>query len=306
MPNIKLESISKSFGSNQILSDINLDIKAGECFAIVGSNGKGKTTLLRIMAGLIAPNKGNVLFDGISINKNKSNIQKKLGYFPEKPNLYENMDIRENLHFFASLKNLPKKQIDEEINFWIDKLQLANESSKNISSLSQGAQYKVSFIRCLLGSPEVILLDEPNATIDNDTLLGLKKELINLKNNGKTIVVISHQLSFIDKLADRIGFLQNHLKTILSSDELYRLNKRPLLEIDCEAISDACLEELIKSHPDLQLNKDRTHLRIELKEHNSNHNEFITKMIQLGVKVKQFHEVPVTPEQLYKKVLTKV
>ncbi|PCJ58471.1 MAG: hypothetical protein COA79_13200 [Planctomycetota bacterium] len=305
MTHIKLESISKSFGSNQILSDIKLDINAGECFAIVGSNGKGKTTLLRIIAGIVNPNQGDVLFDGISLKKNKAKIQKKIGYFPEKPNLYDNMNIKENLHFFASLKNLPKKQVEEEINTWTHQLQLLSDVDKKVSTLSQGAQYKVSFIRCLLGSPDVILLDEPNATIDNDTLLGLKKELVNLKKNGKTIVVISHQLSFIDKLADRIGFLQNQLRTILSSDELYNLNKRPLLEIDCEMIADDCLEELIKFHPDLQLNKDKTHLRIELKENNSNHNDFITKMIQMGVKVKQFHEVPITPEQLYKKVLTK-
>lgn len=305
MPTIQLQNITKKYGKKEVLTDVNATIKQGECFAIIGSNGKGKSTLLKIMAGIIAADVGKVSYDSLTISKDRKKILQDVGYFPETPALYEEFTVQENLNLFKKLSSSKNKISDEQLNHWLKLLQVDGSLDVLAGKLSKGMQYKVSFIRSLLGNPKTLLLDEPNANIDNDTLLQLKKELIQLKATGMTIVIVTHQLSFLTGLADRVAFLQNSLKSELSADEFFKLNKRPLLEVDCEPASDAVIKALSLKDPDLQLNQERTHIRLQLKEPLKNYNDFISELLTTGLKVKQFYEVAITPEQLYKRIIKK-
>lgn len=305
MPTIQLQNISKKYGKNEVLSDVNATIKNGECFAIIGSNGKGKSTLLKILAGIVSSNNGNITYDNLALAKNRKKILKDVGYFPETPSLYEEFTVKENLNLFRKLATNKDKMSDEKLNHWLKLLQVEDYLNAKVGTLSKGMQYKISFVRSLLGNPKTLLLDEPNANIDNDTLLQLKKELQLLKSAGMTIIIVTHQLGFLTGLADRIAFLQNELKSELSADEFFKLNKRPLLEVDCEPASDECIKALSQKDPDLQMNQERTHIRLQLKETHKNYNDFISELLKTGLKVKQFYEVAITPEQLYKRIIKK-
>lgn len=305
MPTIQLTNISKKYGNKEVLSEINATIRNGECYAIIGSNGKGKSTLLKILAGVIPPSKGQITYDNLILHKNRKKIAKDLGYVPETPSLYKECTVQENLDLFKKLSKNKDKLSDDKIQEWLKLLQVNSELKTKVATLSKGMQYKISFIRSLINNPKVLLLDEPNTNIDNDTLLQLKKELIQLKASGLTIIIVTHQLNFLTGLADRIAFLQNSLKTEITANEFFKLNKRPLLEVDCEPASDACIAALSQKDPDLQINEDRTHIRLQLNETLKNYNEFITELLATGLKVKQFYEVAITPEQLYKRIIKK-
>ncbi len=305
MPTIQLSNISKKYGKKEVLSEINATIRNGECYAIIGSNGKGKSTLLKILAGVIPASNGQVTYDNLILNKNRKKISKDLGYVPETPSLYSEFTVKENLDLFKKLSRNKEKLSDAKIQEWLKILQVDSEINTKVGKLSKGMQYKISFVRSMINNPKVLLLDEPNANIDNDTLLQLKKELIHLKSTGVTIIIVTHQLNFLTGLADRIAFLQNSLKTEITANEFFKLNKRPLLEVDCEPASDACITALSKKDPELQINEDRTHIRLQLSETLKNYNEFITELLATGLKVKQFYEVAITPEQLYKRIIKK-
>jgi ABC-2 type transport system ATP-binding protein len=305
MPTIQISNLSKKFGKNEVLSDVNATIKNGECYAIIGSNGKGKSTLLKILAGVIPASKGQITYDNLILNKNRKKIARDIGYVPETPSLYVECTVKENLDLFKKLSKNKDKLNDAKILEWLKILQVDSEINTKAGKLSKGMQYKISFIRSLIGNPKVLLLDEPNANIDNDTLLQLKKELNQLKSTGVTIIIVTHQLNFLIGLADRIAFLQNSLKTEISANEFFKLNKRPLLEVDCEPASDTCIAALSKKDPELQINEERTHIRLQLNETLKNYNEFITELLATGLKVKQFYEVAITPEQLYKRIIKK-
>jgi ABC-2 type transport system ATP-binding protein len=305
MPTIQLQNISKKYGKKEVLTDVNATIKSGECFAIIGSNGKGKSTLLKILAGIIPANKGKVSYDSLPLSSNRKKILNDVGYFPETPSLYEELTVKENLALFRKLSGAKDKMTPEKLSHWLNILQVDGYLDAKAGTLSKGMQYKISFIRSLINNPKTLLLDEPNANIDNDTLLQLKKELIQLKETGMTIIIVTHQLAFLTGLADRIAFLQNELKSELSANEFFKMNKRPLLEVDCEPASDDCIKALSIKDPDLQINQERTHIRLQLKESQKNYNDFISEILTTGLKVKQFYEVAITPEQLYKRIIKK-
>ncbi len=302
MPEIKIENVNKTFGKNQVLQNVAFTVEHGKCFAIVGTNGKGKTTLLNLLAGLHNPDKGKIHFGGIDLQKKKSAIQKISAYVPESVELVETLTVKQNLFLLAKLKGL---KIDGKL--FVDLLQqlqletLVNEKAK---SLSLGARYKVALARALLCKPQYLLLDEPNSAIDNDTLFTVKKILKNTKLEQKTtIIVVSHQLTFLENLADEMIFLHNKVIANLSASELYGLAKRPLLEISCTPINEEQIKKLSDIDPDLQVNQRRDLIRLTLTENKNDHNEFINSLISLGFKIKGFKEVPIEPEQLYKKII---
>lgn len=305
MPTIQIQNVSKKYGNQQVLNDVNAVVKSGECFAVIGSNGKGKSTLLKILGGVIPPSSGQIIYDGLVLSKNRKKVLQDVGYFPDTPALLDDYTVAENFSIFQKLSSKKDVMSSQSLQQWLHILQISDLLNTKVNKLSKGTQYKISFIRSLINNPKVLLLDEPNANIDNDTLLQLKKELINLKNSGLTIILVTHQLNFLSGLADRIAFLQNELKTELSSNEFFKLNKRPLLEVDCEPASENCIEALAKKDPDLQINSDKTHIRLQLSEAQSNYNDFIGELIKNGLRIKQFYEVAITPEQLYKRIVKK-
>ena len=305
MPTITLKKKKKKYGKKEVLTDVNATIQHGECFAIIGSNGKGKSTLIKILAGITSSDKGKISYDGLTLSSNRKKILKDVGYFPESPSLYDEFTVKENLDLFRKLSSSKDKISTEKLNYWLKLLQVEDYLETKVGTLSKGMQYKVSFIRSIMNNPKTLLLDEPNANIDNDTLLQLKKELILLKATGITIIIVTHQLGFLTGLADRIAFLQNELKSELSATDFFKLNKRPLLEVDCEPASEECLKALSLKDPDLQINQERTHIRLQLKESLKNYNDFIAELLTTGLKIKQFYEVAITPEQLYKRIIKK-
>lgn len=200
---IELKNISKKFGKLQVLNNINLTCAKGECIALIGPNGCGKTSLIKSILGMVIPNNGDILFNNKSI-QNQFDYRNQIGYMPQIGRYPENMTIGQVIETIKSIRNHPK-DIDE---YLLKEFKLENLFTKRMRTLSGGTMQKVSATIAFLFNPDVLILDEPTAGLDPLASEILKEKIILEKEKGKLILITSHILSELDDLVTQIIFMQ--------------------------------------------------------------------------------------------------
>lgn len=200
---IALHNISKSFGKLNVLKNIELNFNPGECIALVGPNGCGKTTMIKSILSMVLPDSGQILFDGVDIH-DQYVYRKHIGYMPQIGRYPENMNIGQVIETVTLLRG-SEQDIDEDLytQFFIKELQ-----SKKMSTLSGGTRQKVSAVLAFMFSPKVLILDEPTAGLDPLAAEVLKDKIIKERNNGKLILVSSHLLAELDDIVSEVVFMQ--------------------------------------------------------------------------------------------------
>jgi len=200
---IEIKAISKSFGKLAVLNDINLELNAGQCIALIGPNGCGKTTLIKSILGMVLPNKGDIIFLHKSIKKD-TNYRSKIGYMPQIGRYPENMTIGQIIKMVKGIRNTTQSlDLDLYHQFEIEKI-----LHKYMNTLSGGTTQKISATLAFLFNPDVLILDEPTAGLDPLASEILKEKIMLEKNNGKLILITSHLLSELDDMASEIIFMQ--------------------------------------------------------------------------------------------------
>lgn len=195
---ISIQNVSKSFGKKKVLQNINFEIKSGKIYGFIGPSGAGKTTLIKMIVGMDAPDEGSIYVLG----EKMPNLQilHQIGYMAQSDALYKDLTGKENLLFFASLYQLSKKERIERINYVAELVNLTADLNKKVSAYSGGMKRRLSLAICLLQKPDVLILDEPTVGIDPELRLSIWKELIRLKNEeGKTILVTTHVMDEAEK-----------------------------------------------------------------------------------------------------------
>ena len=208
---IKLTNVSKMYGTvDYAVRNLNLEVKEGEIMGIIGHNGAGKSTALKMICGLIAPTSGRVEVMGRDMSKSKDAVyvQQRLGFLPEESSLYSHMTVLEYLNFFAELYKVPKKEAQERIDLLLASLQLL-ENYQLTGELSKGMKRKVSIARVLLHDPQLLVLDEPNSGLDPLTSFFIINYLKKLREQGKTILLSAHNLFHIEYICDRVSIIKN-------------------------------------------------------------------------------------------------
>ena len=211
---LKLENIYKRFGQNAALRDVSLSIQQGKIYGLLGPNGAGKTTLIRIINKIIQPDQGRILLNG------RDMIQEdvfSIGYLPEERGLYHKMKVKDYLMFIARLKNMSKQDASVTIADWAAKLKFDEWKNKKIGELSKGMAQKIQFVATILNSPDLIILDEPFSGFDPVNAEIIRKEILILKKEGKTIILSTHNMSSVEELCDHI-FLINDSEKILDGN----------------------------------------------------------------------------------------
>lgn len=201
---IEIKNISKKFGKLQVLNQINLSCKKGECIALIGPNGCGKTTLIKSILGMVIPDEGEILFKGKSIT-NEFNYRSEIGYMPQIGRYPENMTIGQVVEMIKNIRQ-HKTEFDEDL---LNHFLLPQMREKRMSTLSGGTRQKVSAILAFLFNPDVLILDEPTAGLDPLASELLKEKIIQEKEKGKLVLITSHQLSELDELITQIIFMQD-------------------------------------------------------------------------------------------------
>lgn len=220
---IKAQGITKIYKDVIAVKDLDLEVRDGEIFGIIGHNGAGKTTVLKMITGLIVPTCGTIEVMGLDIAKDSTRIKGFLGYLPEESPLYENMTAAEYLMFFSELYKMPKRQAEERIDWLLGSLKLA-EKDKLTAELSKGMKRKVAIARTLLHDPKLLILDEPNSGLDPLTSFFVIDYLKTLKILGKTIVLSAHNLFHVEYICDRVAIMKNG--ELLVCDTMESIRKR--------------------------------------------------------------------------------
>lgn len=201
---IEIKNISKSFGKLKVLDQINLELNKGECIALIGPNGCGKTTLIKSILGMVLPDEGEILFDGIE-TKSDNEYRRRIGYMPQIGRYPENMTIGQITDMIKGIRN-QEEALDEDL---YKQFSIHQMLDKRMRTLSGGTTQKVSAMLSFLFRPEVLILDEPTAGLDPIAAEILKEKIIDAKNRNCLILITSHLLSELESLVSQVIFMQD-------------------------------------------------------------------------------------------------
>ncbi|MFO7702621.1 ATP-binding cassette domain-containing protein [Psychroflexus maritimus] len=224
---IKVVNLTKSYGKQRVLSNINFEIPAGQITGLLGPNGAGKSTLMKIITGYLIPNNGEAKINQISLANNKINAQKTIGYLPEQNPLYDEMYVREYLEFHRNIHQLPSKRIDEVI----DITRLEKEAHKKIEQLSKGYKQRVGFAAAIIHEPKVLILDEPTSGFDPKQLVEIRN-LIKEISKSTTVLISTHIMQEVEALCERVLIIN---KGELIADKMmnnFNSYKQQIIEVE--------------------------------------------------------------------------
>lgn len=211
---LKVENVSKAYTNHLALDNVSLEVPTGTIYGLLGPNGAGKTTLIRIINHITAPDSGEVIFDGHTLNaKDVAHI----GYLPEERGLYKKMKVGDQAIFFARLKGLSKGDATRKLKEWFDRFEISSWWNKKVEELSKGMAQKVQFIVTVLHEPKLLIFDEPFSGFDPINANLLRDEIIRLKNNGSTVIFSTHNMASVEEICDNITLINNG-KNILSGN----------------------------------------------------------------------------------------
>ena len=202
---LELKNIEKSFGEKKVLTGVSFKAEGGKAFGLLGRNGAGKTTSIRILMDVFPANSGEVLIDGQPINYDKIGI----GYLPEERGLYPKKIIIDQLTYFAELKGMSNKDAVKSIDYWLKRLGMTEYRNKRLDTLSKGNQQKIQLITALAHDPDIVILDEPFSGLDPVNAMLLKDVVKEQIAKGKIVLFSSHQMSYIEEFCDSIAILNN-------------------------------------------------------------------------------------------------
>lgn len=200
---LELRNIEKSFGEKQVLRGVSFTAEGGKAFGLLGRNGAGKTTSIRIMMNVFPQNSGEVLFDGQKIDYKKV----KFGYLPEERGLYPKKKIIDQLVYFSELHGMSRYDAVKSADYWLGRLGMSQYRNKRLDTLSKGNQQKIQLITALAHNPQIVILDEPFSGLDPVNAMLLKDVVKEEIANGKIVLFSSHQMNYIEEFCDSVAIL---------------------------------------------------------------------------------------------------
>ena len=289
---IQLENVHKHFGDFTAVADISFSIEKGCIYGLLGPNGAGKTTTLRMIMDIIAPDSGKITF---SENRQIKNFLDRIGYLPEERGLYRKMKVQDVVVFIAELKGMRKREAIGEVEKWLEKMQLSEWANKRVNELSKGMAQKIQFITTVLHKPELIILDEPFSGLDPINMTLLKDLMLELRDNGATIIFSTHVMEQVEKLCDRICLI--HQGEILLEGEL-RTIKQSFGKSSVEIGYTGSIEP-IRNSPWIQgCNDFGQYAEVKLKTP-EDYRPFLRELVEKGVDVTKFELMEPTLHDIF-------
>jgi ABC-2 type transport system ATP-binding protein len=209
---IHTENLTKKFTEAVAVQDLTLDVAEGEVFGFLGPNGAGKTTTVRMLTSLIGPTSGSATISGFRLGQQDTEIRRAVGVLTETPGMYDNLSAEYNLRIFAELYEV--KDVQGQIDKYLRMLGLYERRSDTTGTFSKGMKQKLAIARALLHEPRVLFLDEPTAGLDPEAAHLARDFIAELKNEGRTIFLCTHNLDEADRLCDRVGVFKTHMLVV--------------------------------------------------------------------------------------------
>lgn len=297
----RAENIVKRYAKHTALDDVSISVEEGKIFGLLGPNGAGKTTLIRIINQITAPDEGHVFFGDTPLcSKHIENI----GYLPEERGLYKKMKVGEQALYLARLKGLDNKSAKKQLKDWFEKFEISTWWDKKVEELSKGMQQKVQFITTVLHKPKLLIFDEPFSGFDPINANRLKQEILDLKEQGSTIIFSTHNMSSVEELCDHIALINNSKKILDGNITEIRQNYRSdIFEVGFgEKFNKMDLAinanyEIIEIKKQGQENKVKLHLKNKMSS-----NELLQQLMTAG-EISSFKEMLPTMNDIFIKAV---
>jgi ABC-2 type transport system ATP-binding protein len=211
---LEVKNVTKRFENHVALNNVSLSVRKGRIFGLLGPNGAGKTTLIRILNRITAPDSGEVIFDGRPM---EADDVMRIGYLPEERGLYRKMKVGEQAVYLARLKGLSKEEAVTRLRTWFEKFGIMEWWDRKLEELSKGMAQKVQFIITVLHNPDLLIFDEPFSGFDPVNAEQLKQEILQLKEQGHTIIFSTHNMASVEEICDDIALI-NHSEVVLQGE----------------------------------------------------------------------------------------
>ncbi len=201
---LKVENVTKKYGNVVAVNNLSFQVNDGEIFGLLGLNGAGKTTTFRMILGLLDDYTGNITIDGEHINYN---ISDKIGFLTEERSLLLKMTVLEQITYYGVLKSIPENQIEEKLDYWLERFGIKEYKNRKIKELSKGNQQKVQFISAIINEPKLLILDEPFSGLDPINVELFKSVILELKKKGTSIIFSSHRMEHVELFCEKLVVL---------------------------------------------------------------------------------------------------
>ncbi|KQR93511.1 ABC transporter ATP-binding protein [Chryseobacterium sp. Leaf180] len=285
---LQASNITKTYnaGKKTALDDFSINVPTGSIYGLLGPNGAGKTSFIRIINQITQADRGEILIKGEKLNPDHI---RDIGYMPEERGLYKNMNVGDQILYFAELKGMKRSDALAEAKIWFEKLHIDQWWKKKLSELSKGMAQKIQFVVTVLHKPSLLILDEPFSGFDPVNANLIKDQILELKENGTTIILSTHRMESVEQMCDYVALIDNAKKIIdgrvFDVREQYKKN---IFGVTLSEVDEAKFD-LFKSKYEIFNPVTANNLVSFDLFHTSNQNEIITDLISVG-KVRSFDE----------------
>lgn len=293
-------SVSKKFGKFTALNNVSIEVQKGSIFGLLGPNGAGKTTLIRVINQITMPDSGSVMLDGQPL---QAHHIKDIGYLPEERGLYKSMKVGEQALYLAQLKGMSKNEAKKRLKYWFEKLEIGDWWNKKIQELSKGMAQKIQFVVTVLHQPKLLIFDEPFSGFDPINANLIKDEILQLRDEGATVIFSTHRMESVEELCDHIALIHQSNKILDGKlQDIKRQYKTNTFEVGLVTNNEAELTKLINSKfetsvADFKSLNDDLKLNIKLKPTETSNDllSFLTSKAQ----VNHFNELVPTANDIF-------
>jgi ABC-2 type transport system ATP-binding protein len=301
-PILKTEALTRTYGTHTALDHLDLTVHRGEVFGYIGPNGAGKTTTFRILAGLLDPTSGKAMIAGKDVTGDKDAIKQVVGYLPDNFGVYPTLRVWEYLDFFAAAYRIPKKDRKDRIDFCLEIANAAEFRDKLMGALSRGMKQRVGIAKTLLHDPQVIILDEPAATIDPRARVQMRMLLRELADLGKAVLVSSHILPELADVCDTVGILTAGKLAVCGPVQEILRTVRQVRLMEVQVIGDIKpARDVLATAPGQwkSVGDQNGVLRYEVDADEAQLAEGLQLLVKCGVQVVSYAEVPADLEDVF-------
>lgn len=285
---LKAENVTKTYnaGKKLALDNFSIDVPEASIYGLLGPNGAGKTTFIRIINQITQADSGEVF-----INQQKLNPEhiKQIGYMPEERGLYKNMSVGDQILYFGELKGMSKNDALSQAKYWFEQLEIDQWWKKKLSELSKGMAQKIQFVVTVLHRPKLLILDEPFSGFDPVNANLIKDQILNLKNNGTTIILSTHRMESVEEMCDYVALI-NQSKKVLDG-KVFDVREKFKKNIFGITLSDVDSEKFENFRKEFYINEFNTQNQLvsfELKNDNDQH-LLLNELMKIG-KIRSFDE----------------
>jgi ABC-2 type transport system ATP-binding protein len=299
---IAVEGLERRFGVVTALRDVSFTVRAGQIYGLLGPNGAGKTTTVRILAGLIAPSAGRVRVVDLELGRDNPQIRSLTGILTESPGLHDRLTARQNLTYYGRLYGLTDAALRSAVDRYLAVVGLTDAADRRVGGYSKGMRQRVAIARALLHEPRVIYLDEPTSALDPEAAKSIRELVVTLRDEGRSIVLCTHNLDEAERVCDRIGILNGRLLAEGTPAELRRRGRAAATRValDGGSVDASVLAAALGSLPFVRnARAEGGDLWVELAQPRRDTPELVRELVTRGARVLAVAEDVASLEQVY-------